>query len=109
MPLHALGQFVHEGVVSLMLAAVGGILMWPYRKVKAAYVELMEAVQSTKDELTTQRSNCLTTLQVQGDAQVKLLTKVADTLDSIHLETKAQTGFIQGLASPRRVAAARKK
>jgi len=79
------------------------------RKVKAAYVELTEAVQSTKDELTKQRSNCLTTLQAQGDAQVKLLTKVADTLDSIHLETKAQTGFIQGLASPRRATAARKK
>ena len=109
MPLHALGQFVHEGVVSLMLAAVGGILMWPYNKAKQAYRALMDTMKATQAELTLQRQNCLDTLQRQGESQVNLLTKACDTLDGVRLDLKEQTGFLQGLTSPRRASARAKK
>jgi hypothetical protein len=38
--------------------------------------------------LAEQRSNCLATLQTQGDAQVKLLTSAVEVLRDMHTDTK---------------------
>ena len=93
--MQILGQFVHEGLVSLMLAVVGGILMWPYRKIKKSYTELMDAVSTTKAELVLQRTNCLHTLQTQGEKQIELLTKATNTLDGVRLDLAEQTGYLR--------------
>ena len=95
MQIQLFGQFMHEGIVSLMLAVVGGILMYPIRKVQKAYKELMEAVNSTRAELVTQRENCLSTLQNQGEKQVELLGKAVSTLDAIHLGQVEMSGFLK--------------
>ena len=69
--------------------------MYPIRKVKKAYQELMAAVNTTNAELVTQRENCLKTLATQGDEQVKLLGKAVSALESIHLGQVEMSGYIK--------------
>jgi len=102
MQIHILGQFMHEGVVSLMLAAVGGACMYPFRKIKNAYAELMTAVQATHAELVMQRQNCLATLASQGERQIELLGKTTELLDGVRLDLAKQTGILEAGAPRRR-------
>ena len=92
MQVHIIGQLWQEGVISLALAAVGGILMWPIRKIKTAYKELQDAINSTHAELVLQRSNCLTTLSNQGEKQIELLSKTVETLEAMHLDQRLLLG-----------------
>lgn len=96
------GQFWHEIVITVMIAVLGAIAMYPVRKLKKAYTDLMQAVHSTKAELCLQRENCLTTLQQQGAEQVRVLAKVSDTLDGVRLDLAEQTGILRTGASRRR-------
>ena len=98
---------------ALMTLAVGGlgyIIMFPVRKARAEWISLKETTAKIYEELSQQRTNCLTRLQSQGDEQIKLLGKMADTLDGVRVDFKEHTGFIQGLVqSPRRTKAYAKK
>ena len=68
-----------------MLVAGGiALIMWPFRKLAAIHSELIE-----------QRTNCLSTLQKQGDEQIKLLGKAVETLGNIHTSQASMTGFMQ--------------
>ena len=94
---------IYKEAIGLLVAGVGALIMWPYRVAKKEWTSLKETTAKIHEELTQQRTNCLATLSQQGEKQIDLLTKVADTLDGLRLDTQAQTGFIQGLvASPRR-------
>ena len=66
--------------------------MWPIRKVKTAYKELQDAINSTHAELILQRTNCLQTLSNQGDKQVELLERMNGTLEAIHLDQARLSG-----------------
>jgi hypothetical protein len=92
MQVHIIGQLWQEGIISLALAALGGILMWPIRKIKTAYKELQDAINSTHAELVLQRSNCLTTLSNQGEKQIELLSKTVETLEAMHLDQRLLLG-----------------
>ena len=98
---------------ALMTLAVGGlgyIIMFPVRKARAEWISLKETTAKIHEELSQQRLNCLKTLQNQGDKQIELLGKMADTLDGVRVDFKEHTGFIQGLVqSPRRTKAYAKK
>ena len=95
--------YVNKALMTLVVGVLGYLFMFPFRKAKAEFVSLKETTAKIHEELTQQRTNCLATLSQQGEKQIDLLTKVADTLDGLRLDTQAQTGFIQGLvASPRR-------
>ena len=98
---------------ALMTLAVGGlgyIIMFPVRKARAEWISLKETTAKIHEELSQQRLNCLKTLQNQGDKQIELLGKMADTLDGVRVDFKEHTGFIQGLVqSPRRTRAYAKK
>jgi len=87
-----ISQFWHELVFTVLIGIIGTAAMWPIRKVKKAYDELKTAIGSTHAELVIQRSNCLKTLQDQGDRQINLLEKVSDTLSSIHLDQRQLLG-----------------
>jgi predicted nucleotide-binding protein (sugar kinase/HSP70/actin superfamily) len=56
----------------------------PFKKVKKAFVTL-EAVHQ---ELLTQRTNCLKTLQDQGSEQIILLGKAVDTLQEMRIDNR---------------------
>jgi hypothetical protein len=101
MQFHVLGGFVHEAVFTGIITILGTILVWPFRKVKNAYNELHGAVKATHAELVLQRENCLGTLQRQGESQIEILGKVADTLDGVRLDLAEQTGYLRA-GSPRR-------
>ena len=81
----------------------GGIALvtWPFRKLSAIHAELIE-----------QRTNCLSTLQAQGEKQIELLGKVVDTLGNIHTSQAAMSGFMQAtqiIAAPAATPRRRKK
>jgi hypothetical protein len=83
---------------SLLVAGAGALIMWPIRKARTEWLSLRESIAETKNELEHQRTNCLATLQIQGQDQVNLLGKVCTTLDGVRLDLKEQTGFIQAMA-----------
>ena len=67
--------------------------MYPFKKIAAAYKDTQKTLNGISKELTEQRSNCLTTLQGQGDAQVKLLSLAMDVLRDMHTDTKTARPF----------------
>jgi hypothetical protein len=83
-----LTTFRHELVSTVLVSAFLGVAMWPIRRVIAAYKETHEALQGISKELTEQRSNCLTTLQQQGEEQIKLLGKTVEVLQEMHTDSK---------------------
>jgi hypothetical protein len=84
--------------------------MFPVRKARAEWISLKETTAKIHEELSQQRTNCLTRLQSQGDEQIKLLGKMADTLDGVRLDFSEHRAYIQGLVqSPRRTRAYTKK
>jgi hypothetical protein len=80
--------------------------MWPFRKARKEWIALKEEQNLIHQELVTQRTNCLSTLQAQGVAQIELLTKVAGSLEHIALSQAEMTGFFKASAglpiAPRR-------
>lgn len=78
-----------------MVTVFLGAATWPFRKAKESWTALTKQLEDVHTELSTQRSNCLTTLQKQGDEQIKLLGKMADTLSDIHLDQKETLGHLR--------------
>jgi hypothetical protein len=100
----------NKALMTLAVGIIGYIIMFPVRKARAEWISLKETTAKIYEELSQQRTNCLTRLQSQGDEQIKLLGKMADTLDGVRVDFKEHTGFIQGLVqSPRRTRAYTKK
>ena len=76
----------------LVYAALGGIILWPFKVLKTKVEEFTKQMKNVQDELVTQRTNCLTTLQNQGEVQIKLLEKVSTTLTDMHLDQRTLMG-----------------
>lgn len=90
-------------LITLLVGGVGALILLPFKKAIKEWISLKDSIASTKAELIHQRTNCLTTLQDQGEKQVELLTKVADTLEGVRLDLKEQTGYLMGVTvSPAR-------
>jgi hypothetical protein len=106
----ALQPYLAKAFVSLVVAGIGALMLWPVRKVKKEWSSLKETTAKIHEELSQQRTNCLTRLQSQGDEQIKLLSKMSDTLDGVRLDFAEHRSFVQGLIqSPRRTKAYAKK
>ena len=100
----------NKALVTLAVGGLGYIIMFPVRKARAEWISLKETTAKIHEELSQQRTNCLTRLQSQGDEQIKLLGKMADTLDGVRLDFAEHRSYVQGLVqSPRRVKAYAKK
>jgi hypothetical protein len=85
-------SIVIQGASKLAYAALGGILLWPFRAIKSKIEEYTKQVKSVQTELVTQRTNCLATLQRQGEEQIELLKKVSSTLSDMHLDQRSMMG-----------------
>lgn len=88
-----LAPLVLKSVVGLVVTGLVGAFMWPLRKARKEWIILKQEQASIHSELVQQRTNCLTTLQHQGDAQITLLGKMAGTLENIALSQAEMTGY----------------
>jgi hypothetical protein len=99
-------QFVYKVAASAAVGVIMGIVLWPFRKMKAEWTEMKKDQALIHTELVQQRTNCLTTLQTQGDRQIELLGKVVETLGDIRIGQAEMTGYCKansglGCPSPR--------
>ena|ERR1039458_6349174 len=101
-----LAPLVFKASVGFALTGLLGVIMWPIRKIKKEWADMKAEQVSMHSELVLQRTNCLSTLQAQGVAQIELLTKVAGSLEHIALSQAEMTGFFKASAglpiAPRR-------
>jgi hypothetical protein len=89
-------QLVHEGIWAGALSFGGWILAFPLRTAYNTVKEKAKILEELRDELATQRTNCLKTLQDQGERQIELLEKVNETLDDIHTSQAEMSGYLKG-------------
>jgi hypothetical protein len=89
-------QLVHEGILAVGTALGGWILMFPLRTAVTTIRTRVKILDELKEELVEQRTNCLKTLQEQGEKQIELLSKAVETLEDIHVSQAEMTGFIKG-------------
>jgi hypothetical protein len=82
-------------VTKLLVTIVGGGLMWPFKILKNKFEEFTAQLTKVQDELITQRTNCLQTIQNQGEIQIKTMERVADTLDQIHVSQAEMSGYLR--------------
>ena len=69
--------------------------MYPNRAIKKEWANLNKKIEAAQEELVHQRTNCLSTLQAQGEKQVTALDKIADTLSLMHLDQKETLGMLR--------------
>lgn len=90
---------IEKGILGTVASGVGWFLMFPLRSfiksVKAQWQSVTKQLGEVHTELTTQRTNCLTTLQKQGDEQIKLLGEMTGTLREMHLDQRETLGIIR--------------
>jgi hypothetical protein len=101
-------SFGYKVAASAAIGVIMTIVLWPFRKARAEWKSLKDEQSSIHAELVQQRTNCLATLQTQGDRQIELLGKVADTLTGMALSQAEQTGFLRASALPTRRRVAKK-
>ena len=83
-PTLSVFSLLYKGIIAAAVAGIAALIAWPFRK-----------LSSIHEELTTQRTNCLQTLQDDGKDQVKLLGKAVDVLEAIHLGQVEMSGYIK--------------
>jgi Putative ER transporter, 6TM, N-terminal len=89
-------QYVHEGILAVALSVGGWIVLFPFRTAFDTLKEKSKILEELKEELVTQRTNCLATIQTSNQEQVKLLEKAVEVLEDIHLSQSEMSGFMQG-------------
>jgi hypothetical protein len=97
----ALSQYVVKSLYGIAFSLVGWVLTYPIKsiikKVKGEWEKTTGQLTFIQSELTTQRTNCLTTLQKQGDRQVELLMEATGTLRSIDRSQGEMAGYLKGM------------
>ena len=87
---------VNKALIGLSVAGVGTLLMYPFRKAKKEWASLKASIADAQQELVQQRTNCLATLQQQGDKQIEILGECSETLKLMHLDQKETLGMLKG-------------
>lgn len=90
---------IFKAAVGLVVTGLLGVVMWPFRKAHKEWIALKDEVTATRTELTQQRTNCLSTLQTQGEEQIKLLSKTVEVLEGTRLDIAQQTGYLSAIAA----------
>lgn len=95
-----IAEYIHEGILAVALSVGSYVILFPIRNffktIKAEWYSAADKLAKVQAELEAQRTNCLTTLQAQGDTQIGLLQKAVDTLGDMHLDQKETLGFLRG-------------
>ena len=90
-----LGQFKHEVVLTLMVTGFFAAVTYPFRQAKAKWDAMTTKLDDVHKELTTQRSNCLTTLQAQGTQQIEFLKQSVEALNDIKGDNREILGYLR--------------
>jgi len=102
--LTQLTPFIIKSIMGLIFTGLLGVIMWPIRKARTEWIALKHEQSLIHQELVQQRINCLTTLQNQGDEQIKLLGKMSGSLENIALSQTEVAGYLSGPKIRRRIA-----
>jgi hypothetical protein len=88
-----------SALYGLAATAVVGLLLFPVRtflkNVQGEWQAVTAKLSGVEKELSVQRTNCLTTLQQQGQSQIDLLEKANNTLEAIHLSQVEMSGYLK--------------
>jgi hypothetical protein len=87
-----IATYVHEIIVTVIIAVGGSVLMYPFKLIRREFADAKAALEAVHEELVQQRQNCLTTIQNNGVEQNKLLTKAVDVLEAMHLDQRELLG-----------------
>jgi hypothetical protein len=83
----------------LAATTIVGILVFPirtfFKNVRNEWRAATAKLAGVEKELNIQRTNCLTTLQHQGQSQIDLLEKATNTLEAIHLSQVEMSGYLK--------------
>ena len=90
---------VYKTAVGLVFTGLIGVIMWPFRKAHKEWNALKVEQAAIHAELVQQRTNCLSTLQSQGETQIELLGKTVAALDGVRLDLAEQTGCLRALTA----------
>jgi hypothetical protein len=93
--LSVLSEFKHEVVITLMVTGFLAAVAYPFRQAKAKWDAMTTKLDDVHKELTTQRSNCLATLQSQGTQQIEFLEKAVDALNDIKGDNREVLGYLR--------------
>ena len=88
-------KYIHAGSWAAAVAVGGYIVMFPLRYIVNLIKERFNVLDAVRDELETQRTNCLTTIQNNGKEQLEILERMADTLDKIHTSQAELSGYVR--------------
>ena len=94
-----LSQFLYKAAASAAVGVIMAVILWPFRAARKEWKAMKEEQGAIHKELVTQRTNCLTTLQQQGDRQIELLTTVSATLTGMALSQAEMTGYCKANSS----------
>ena len=89
-------KYIHAVSWAGAVAVGGYVVMFPMRYIVNMVKERFKVLDDVREELETQRTNCLTTIQANGVDQLNMLERMADTLDKIHTSQSELTGYIRG-------------
>lgn len=92
-------QYFYKAAASAAVGIAIAAFLWPFRSARKEWASLKNEQALIHQELVTQRINCLTTLQQQGESQVKLLEKAVAALDGVRLDLAEQTGCLRTLTA----------
>ena len=72
--------------------------MFPLRtfvkSIHEQWTSVVKTLTEVQNELVQQRTNCLSTLQSQGEEQIELLDKMSTTLEAMHGDQKQTMGML---------------
>jgi hypothetical protein len=87
-----LTTFRHELVSAVLVSAFLGIIAMPFKRIIKAYTEVVGKLDAVHTELTAQRVNHLTHIEVSNEKQVELLGKMTDVLTDVRLDLRETLG-----------------
>ena len=87
-----LGMFKHELVSAVLVSAFLGVIAMPFKRIIKAYTEVVGKLDAVHTELTAQRVNHLTHIEVSNEKQVELLGKMTDVLTDVRLDLRETLG-----------------
>ena len=87
-----LTTFRHELVSAVLVSAFLGVIAMPFKRIIKAYTEVVGKLDAVHTELTAQRVNHLTHIEVSNEKQVELLGKMTDVLTDMRLDLRETLG-----------------
>lgn len=88
-------KYIHAASWAGAVAVGGYVAMFPLRYMVNLVKDRFKVLDDVRDELETQRTNCLATIQANGSAQLILLERMATTLDQMHNSQSELAGYIR--------------